>query len=207
MNNRKTKKGFTLTEMVIVISIIGVLTAILVPAWNYFMRKAHERDAAAKAKVVFNAAQTEITRIGMRERPLLNKANDASLDSTERLAAQQQIYVGEGEFYFYWNEQTGVMLDPADGRTEKDTAKNAANNAKLAKAINSICGSKGFYKIYVKNYSVQSVMYADVSNGNYKGTYPVTVSSLEDANIDVSTIRHTSVKDANLATFTLAASP
>lgn len=207
MNNRKTKKGFTLTEMVIVLTIIGVLSAILIPAWNYFMRKAHERDATAKAKVVFNAAQTEITRIGMRERPFLNKANDSSLDSTERLKASQQLYVGQGDFYFYWDGNNGVMLDPADGITEKDTVKNAANNAKLAKAINSITGGNGFYKIYVKDYNVQSVMYADMSGSNYKGTYPVTMSTLEDNDVDVSTFRHGSVKDADLSSFTLAASP
>ena len=86
MRTKKTKKGFTLMELVIVLAILGILLAIIVPSWGYFIRRSRERSANAKAKVVFNAAQTEVTRVSMKERPELNVVNDPTADSVKKNA-------------------------------------------------------------------------------------------------------------------------
>ena len=50
MKTKQTRKGFTLMELIVVIAIMGILLAIIVPSWGYFLRRAHERDAGSKAK-------------------------------------------------------------------------------------------------------------------------------------------------------------
>ncbi len=52
---RKTNKGFTLVELVVVIAIIGVLAAILVPSMLTYVRKARLKTANGNAKTAYNA--------------------------------------------------------------------------------------------------------------------------------------------------------
>jgi len=54
MKNRK-KSGFTIVELIIVIAVIGVLAAILIPAFQGMIKKAHMADDKAMAKN-FNTA-------------------------------------------------------------------------------------------------------------------------------------------------------
>lgn len=194
MKANKTKKGFTLMELIIVLAIMGILLAIIVPSWGYFIRRARERSANAKAKVVFNAAQTEVTRLGAKERPLNNVVHDSTSDTdyvTNKI--QPQIYMGDYklkdrtkedsstnreyfDFYFYWDGHEGRHYK-ADGTLADATE----NDARFARSLNSIIGTEGTYKIYVKNYNVVSVVYSDFVDGNYKGTYPVGMDELTDS--------------------------
>ena len=60
---KSKRKGFTLVELIVAMAILGILIAIIVPSWGYFMRRSKERTANAKAKVIFNAAQTELQEL------------------------------------------------------------------------------------------------------------------------------------------------
>jgi prepilin-type N-terminal cleavage/methylation domain-containing protein len=190
----KTKKGFTLMELIIVLAIMGILLAIIVPSWGYFIRRARERSANAKAKVVFNAAQTEVTRMGAKERPLNNVVHDSTSDTdyvTNKI--QPQIYMGDYQlkdrtkedtssnreyfdFYFYWDGNEGRHY-----KSDGSLADATENDARFARSLNSIIGTEGTYKIYVKNYNVVSVVYSDYADGNYKGTYPLGMDELTDS--------------------------
>lgn len=213
MKTKKSRKGFTLMELIIVIAIMGILMAIIIPSWGYFIRRARERSANAKAKVVFNAAQTEVTRLGAKERPLNNIMHNPASDSVVVANTEKQIYMGDYtlkdrneadkkdnrtyyDFVFYWDGEQGVRID--------DKGKKIAatgDDRKFARAINSITGGDGTYKIYVRNYNVMSVVYSDYENGNYKGTYPVGMDELSDS--DRSSVRESSVENVSMDLMTL----
>ncbi|NLB60912.1 MAG: prepilin-type N-terminal cleavage/methylation domain-containing protein, partial [Clostridiales bacterium] len=108
MNNRK-KSGFTIVELIIVIAVIGVLAAILIPAFQGMIKKAHMADDKTMAKNfntalvtaqisenVFPASMAEVVAVlesaGYRGEQLNAKADGCSFiwDSTTN-----QIMYGE----------------------------------------------------------------------------------------------------------------
>ena len=194
---KSKRKGFTLVELIVVLAIIGILSAIIIPSWGYFMRRSRERTANSKAKIVFNAAQTEITRIYQRERPTLNRSDSTNFfrpDSAEANTAKTQLYVNNGNFYFYWDGHKGHQMDTATGKNITDTKP--TENTKFANAVNNICGTECTYKIYVKNYAVQSVVYSSKPGSSYKGTYPRAMGS--DQIADESEIRNKSIEKIDM---------
>ncbi len=52
---KKSQKGFTLVELVVVIAIIGVLAAILVPSMLGYVAKSRLKSANSNAKTAYNA--------------------------------------------------------------------------------------------------------------------------------------------------------
>ena len=55
---RKSKKGFTLVEIIVVLVIIAVLAAIAIPAMTGWIDRANERSSLTEARVVILAAES-----------------------------------------------------------------------------------------------------------------------------------------------------
>lgn len=60
MNNvvRKKNKGFTLTEMIVVIAIIGILAAVLIPSIIGYINRAKQSSAYQEATAVLDVYET-----------------------------------------------------------------------------------------------------------------------------------------------------
>ena len=56
---KKCRSGFTLVELVVVIAIIGILTAIVIPTVMNYVKKSRLKHANANAKLVFNTVTAE----------------------------------------------------------------------------------------------------------------------------------------------------
>ena len=65
--NKRTKKGFTLVELVIVIAVIAILSAILIPTFGSIIKDANETKAKADLKAAITSWLAE-------------KANDETVD-------------------------------------------------------------------------------------------------------------------------------
>ena len=55
------KKGFTLTELIVVLVIMGLIAAIAVPLFTNYWRKAEFRKNEENAKTVYLAAESKLT--------------------------------------------------------------------------------------------------------------------------------------------------
>ncbi len=75
---KKSQKGFTLVELVVVIAIIGVLAAILVPSMLNYVKKSRLKTANSNAKTAYNALAENFAEAETQGYPLKDvlKADD-----------------------------------------------------------------------------------------------------------------------------------
>ncbi|HBP38506.1 MAG TPA: pilus assembly protein PilE [Clostridiales bacterium] len=80
----KSKKGFTLIELIVVIVILGILAAIIVPIINHIIETANQTTDNANARIIYNAAAMWFSE---------NNATDDNLEPVEVAR-----YLGATEF-------------------------------------------------------------------------------------------------------------
>ena len=103
-NNKKTKRGFTLVELLAVIVILGVLLLIAVPSVTELITKSKNNAFVTTAKLYINAAKLQVaSESDQRNRILINIENleDEEIDTSKYsgiILAEKNITTGQYEY-------------------------------------------------------------------------------------------------------------
>lgn len=96
---RKSAKGFTFVELIVVMAIIAVLTATLVMAVGAFLRDKKYDDANAKAETIYRALQIKLNQYDAECHKTIAVTGDEveGIGGVPRTDADDYIYVGNFE--------------------------------------------------------------------------------------------------------------
>ena len=151
---RRNKKGFTIVELVIVIGVIGILSAILIPT---FVNVTKNAEAAALKANLANAysAYTSEAADGVVDGVYNNNTGDAT--EIEFLSQEGVCVKFNGKFYTFnkeWVETTeakkGTLVVEAADEANKYYKREADSYVLIANATQttlSTFGSAEFYKL------------------------------------------------------------
>jgi len=143
---KKTKKGFTIVELVIVIAVVAVLTAVLIPTFVHLSRKA--KDATDKTTVK-NANIQLATREGLEGK---NRSMSEAVKDVDEIGYHMSGITSSNGNKILWDSVADrfVLLDKNGNVLLKDS-ETVASDDKLFKAISNIDEREGKYAIYAKS--------------------------------------------------------
>ncbi|HAN21662.1 MAG TPA: hypothetical protein DCP51_08335 [Clostridiales bacterium] len=82
---RKSKKGFTLVEIIVVLVIVAILAAIAIPQFSGFVNRANSQQTLAEARAVYVAAQAVVAE----------ENSDGTVVAGDITAAKVNTLIGE----------------------------------------------------------------------------------------------------------------
>lgn len=176
-------KGFTLIELMVVIGIIGVLSAVLIPSMNAYYTRSRIKTTNANAKVLFNAAQTAAQEFRFRERSVSDHAFNSTGDGVVVIRADRGTAVSVNDTLMA--SLSGVP-DPDDASAELVTAddRRAAYNRFVGQVNNTFADSvETSWVVYIDNYIVRSAISARSDSDRYLGAYPNPTDDKSDTTI------------------------
>jgi type IV pilus assembly protein PilA len=92
---KKSKKGFTLIELVVVIAILGILAAILVPVISGFIETAKQATDNANARLVYQSAAMYYASKNVAADPILATDIQPYLGLTDYPTAGSAAFAGK----------------------------------------------------------------------------------------------------------------
>jgi len=163
--NRETYrvKGFTIVEMVVVVAIIGILLGVLAPSMMAYIQKARVQAANANAKMVYNAAQTEVQKY-------INKDRASTFKSGFEGDLNLVYFPGKSKMgSFGSNAPTNLtnLLSAGLSGAGVDACSAVIDNVNsVVSGAKEIC-----WAVTVQNYIVKGAVSADFESSRYIGYY------------------------------------
>ena len=153
-NFKKTKKGFTLVEMIVVIAIIGVLAAMMVPSLLGYIDKANISNNTVAVTNIVRTAQTSLAEINDTATTEIKGVPAASgskgievtitpADSTNPTHAKLETSIEN----LYKNEKfTGTFtIDVVSGVVTKAVYDSKGTSAPLTTVVSESTKQYGYY--------------------------------------------------------------
>ena len=129
---KRTQKGFTLVEIMIVVVIIGLLAAMAIPAFQKVRRSSTKSTMANDIKQLAGAANQYFMEFGVSEvaySNIVNKHNDTKAGYLKELSkgvkpAMTSLKMGSTEVITLTHDNFGTLVGYVDtGKTISETVK------------------------------------------------------------------------------------
>ncbi len=152
-------KGFTLTEIIIVLAILGILTAIAIPMFGKFVSQASETDFDAVAQTLQQVTRTELRDLDQRTDIDYDQvANGSNTYNTIFENAQLDSSV-DNLFIYSYNINEPLPISTVESTT-------SANEGKTT------------WVIYLPNNTTDTTA-TPTSNFNLDFTYPIKIFAIQ----------------------------